>query len=185
MRCLLGLVILGVAAAPSFAAPVLDGTVDAGYSLRATQTVQTGFGDANPNSGSELDGGWAQIDGGNLYVVLTGNLENNFNKLDVFIGTGAAGGQNTLQADANSGGNNPTNDGWANRFAGLTFDSSFAANYMLIMRNGNAGGDRFDIDFATIGGGANAFEAAGNVFSGSQQGSNANGAARLRNWRGI
>jgi hypothetical protein len=42
------------------------------------------------------------------------------------------------------------------------------------MRNGNAGGDRFDIDFATIGGGASAFEAAANVFGGSQQGSNAN-----------
>jgi hypothetical protein len=173
MRCFLCVLVLGLMATPALAAPVLDGTLDGSYSLRATQTVQTQFGDANPNGGSELDAGWAQIDSGNLYLMLTGNLENNFNKLDVFIATGAAGGQNKLQADANSGGNNPTNDGWANKFAGLTFDSPFAANYMLILRNGNSGGDRFDIDFATIGGGASAFEAAGNVFGGTQQGSNA------------
>ena len=84
-----------------------------------------------------------------------------------------AGGQNQLQNDADNGGNNPTNDGWAGKYAGFMFDAGFEADYMLILRNGNAGGDRFDIDYAVIGGGASAFEAAGNVFGGSLEGANA------------
>jgi hypothetical protein len=174
MRLFPGFFVLAVAVAvPAWAAPVLDGTLDASYALRSVQTVETQFGDANPIGGSELDAAWAQIDGGTLYLMLTGNLENNFNKLEVFVDS-VAGGQNQLQADAFSAGNNPENDGWANKFAGFTFDSGFEADYMLILRNGNFGGDRFDIDYAVIGGGAGAFEAAGDVFSGSQQGSNAN-----------
>jgi hypothetical protein len=164
---------LGVTAVPAWAQPTLDGTRDASYSLRSVQTVQTNFGDANPNGGSELDAAWAQISGGTLYVMLTGNLENNFNKFDLFIDS-VPGGQNVLQNADGSGGNNPTNDGWANKFAGFTFDSGFAADYMMILRNGNFGGDRFDVDFATIGGGGSAFEAATMVFGASLTGSNAN-----------
>jgi hypothetical protein len=167
-------IVLAVAALPAWAAPVLDGTRDATYSLRTVQTVETQFGDANPNGGSELDAAWAQIDGGTLYLTLTGNLESNFNKLNVFIDS-VAGGQNQLQNADGSGGNNPTNDGWAGKYAGFMFDAGFEADYMLIMRNGNFfGGDRFDIDYAVIGGGALAFEAAADVFGGSLQGSNAN-----------
>jgi hypothetical protein len=173
MRILPGVFVLAVAALPAWAAPVLDGTRDATYSLRAVQTVETQFGDANPNGGSELDAAWAQIDGGTLYLMLTGNLENNFNKLNVFIDS-VAGGQNQLQNADGSGGNNPTNDGWAGKYAGFTFDAGFEADYMLILRNGNFGGDRFDIDYAVIGGGALAFEAASNVFAGSLTGSNSN-----------
>ena len=163
--------VLGAAAAA--AAPVLDGTLDASYSLRAVQTVQTQFGDANPNGGSELDAAYARIEGGTLYLMLTGNLENNFNKLNIFIDS-VAGGQNVLQNDANNGGNNPTNDGWAGKYAGFTFDAGFDADYMIIVRNGNFGGDRFDIDYAVIGGGAGAFELATDIFGGSLTGSNAN-----------
>ena len=165
------LLILGAAAAT--AAPVLDGTLDAGYSLRAVQTVQTQFGDANPNGGSELDAAYARIEGGTLYLMLTGNLENNFNKLNIFIDS-VAGGQNVLQNAAGFGGNNPTNDGWAGKYAGFTFDAGFDADYLIIVRNGNSGGDQFNIDYAVIGGGAGAFEAASNVFGGSLTGSNAN-----------
>jgi hypothetical protein len=155
------------------AAPVLDGTRDGSYSLVAVQTVQTQFGDANPEGGSELDAAYFQIEGGTLYLMLTGNLENNFNKLNIFIDS-IAGGQNQLQNDANNGGNNPTNDGWAGKYAGFTFDAGFEADYLIILRNGFFGGDRFDIDYAIIGGGAAAFEAASDVFADSQTGSNAN-----------
>jgi hypothetical protein len=165
--------ILGVTALPAWAAPILDGTRDASYDLRSVQTVETQFGDANPNGGSELDAGWAQIEAGTLYLMLTGNLENNFNKLNIFIDS-IAGGQNQLQNADGSGGNNPTNDGWAGKYAGFTFDSGFAADYMLILRNGFGGGDRFDIDYAVIGGGAAAFESAGPVFGASLTGSNSN-----------
>jgi MYXO-CTERM domain-containing protein len=173
MKQVLGLMIVGLMAAPAAAQITLDGVRDGGYTLRAVQTVETNFGDANPNGGSELDAAWTRISGGTLYLMLTGNLENNFNKLNIFIDS-VAGGQNVLQNADGSGGNNPTNDGWAGKYAGFTFDAGFAADYMIIARNGNFGGDRFDIDYAVIGGGGAAFEAASNVFAGSLQGSNAN-----------
>ncbi len=158
-----GAPVLGALAGVAFAAPVLDGTRDGSYGAAlAVQSVQTQFGD----NASELNAGYARIEAGTLYIMLTGNLENNFNKLNVFIDS-VAGGQNTIT------GSNPNNDNWSSKHAGMTFDTGFAADYMLIMRNGNAGGDRFDIDFATVGGGGGDFEAAGNVFGGSQQGSNA------------
>lgn len=164
----------GAISCAAAAQPVLDGVRDGVYGApRAIQTVQTGFGDANPNGGSELDAAYARIEGGVLYLMLTGNLENNFNKLNIFIDS-RAGGQNVLQNDTNNGGTNPPNDGWALKHAGFTFDAGFEADYMLILRNGTAGGDRFDIDFATIGGGASAFESAGDVFAGSLTGSNPN-----------
>jgi hypothetical protein len=181
MRFFWCFVIVALVAAPAWAAPTLDGTLDAGYDLRAVQKVETQFGDANPNGGSELDAAWTRIEGGTMYLMLTGNLESNFNKLNVFIDS-VPGGQNMLQNDANNGGNNPTNDGWAGKYAGFMFDTGFEADYMLIMRNGNAGGDKFDIDYAVIGGGAGAFLSAGDVFGGSTQGSNA---AALANGIGV
>lgn len=172
MRSFLMAAACGAMSSAALAQPVLDGARDAVYGTpRAIQTVQTGFGDANPDGGSELDAAYARIQGGTLYLMLTGNLENNFNKLNIFIDS-QAGGQNVLQNDANNGGNNPINDGWAGKHAGFTFDAGFTADYMLTLRNGNFGGDRFEIDFATIGGGAMAFEAASNVFAGSLTGSN-------------
>ncbi len=167
----------GVVSSAAIAAPTLDGFRDAAYGApKAVQTVQTGFGDGNPNGGSELNAAYAVVEGGFLYLMLTGNLENNFNKLNIFIDS-VAGGQNVLQNDANNAGNNPTNDGWAGKYAGFTFDTGFAADHMLILRNGNFGGDRFDIDFATIGGGASAFLTSGPAFGASLTGSNASALA--------
>jgi len=181
MRFYCSVLMIGLLALPAVAAPVLDGIRDGSYNLRAVQTLETQFGDANPNSGSELDAAWAQFDGGVLYLMLTGNLENNFNKLNVFIDS-VPGGQNQLQADANSGGNNPENDGWANKHAGFMFDAGFEADYLVILRNGNFGGDRFDIDYAVIGGGLGAFQNASFVFGSSLTGSNA---AALPNGIGV
>jgi hypothetical protein len=168
---ILAATVLGVGTSV-FAAPTVDGTRDGEYgSAVAVQTVQTQFGDANPNGGSELDAGYAVVQGGTLYLMLTGNLESNFNKLNIFIDS-VAGGQNALQNDANNGGNNPTNDGWAGKYAGFTFDTGVAADYLITVRNGS--GNRFDIDYAVIGGGASAFEVGGDVFGGSLTGSNTN-----------
>lgn len=174
MRGILMLATCGTVASIAAAGPVLDGFRDALYgNAVSVQTVQTQFGDGNPNGGSELDAAYARVEGGYLYLMLTGNLENNFNKLNIFIDS-KAGGQNVLQNADGFGGNNPTNDGWAGKHAGYTFDTGFDADYMLIVRNGNFGNDRFDIDFATIGGGAGAFVASGDVFGGSLTGSNTN-----------
>jgi hypothetical protein len=169
MRSILGVLTISLMALPAGAAPVLDGTKDAGYgSARAVQTVQTNFGD----NFSELNAAYAQIEGGTLYLILTGQVENNFNKLNIFIDS-VPGGQNQLQNDANNGGTNPENDGWAGKHAGMMFDTGFEADYMLILRNGNFEGDRFDIDYAVVGGGLGAFENASFVFGMSQTGSNA------------
>lgn len=173
MKLLPGVLVLTAAALPAAAAPILDGTRDASYDLRSVQTVQTQFGDANPAGGSELDAAYARVEGGTLYLMLTGNLENNFNKLNIFFDS-VAGGENVLTNDANNGGDNPANDGWAGKYAGFTFDTGFDADYLLILRNGNFGGNQFNVDFVAIGGGAGAFEAATDIFGGSLTGSNAN-----------
>ena len=151
----------------SMAMAQVDGTVGAGegYSQRALQTVQTQFGDNE----SELNGAYARVSGGRLYVALTGNIQGNFNKLNIFIHTGAAGGENVLTASTGSGGNNPGNDGWADKHAGMTFDSNFSANYMMIFRRGNDfGADKADLDFSTVGSDNSVMF--GDIFGGSQEG---------------
>jgi hypothetical protein len=122
------------------------------------QTVETQFGD----NFSELNAAYARVFGGTLYLTLTGNLENNFNKLNIFIDS-MAGGQNVI-----NGALNPNNDGWAAAHNGMTFDSGFEANYLFIVRNG-AG--KFDLDYTVIGGGATDFDTYEDVFGGSTQGS--------------
>ncbi len=150
-------------AAGSAAAPVLDGSRDAIYGPPvAVQTVQTGFGD----NLSELDAAYARIEGGTLYLLLTGQVESNFNKLNIWIDS-VAGGQNTIVA-----GSNPTNDGWAAKYDGFTFDTGFEPDYLIIARNGFFGGPRFDFDFAIIGGGPNDFESTFDIFGGSLTGTN-------------
>lgn len=163
---------------PAAAAPILDGTLDAQYgSAVSVQTVNTGFGDNN----NELNAAYARIEGGNLYLLFTGNLEDNFNNLNIFIDS-VAGGQNVLLNDANNGGNNPANMGWAGKHAGFTFDTGFDADFLLTARNGNFGGDRFDLDFSIIGAGLLGFQTATDVFAGSLTGSNA---AALANGIGV
>ena len=151
----------------------LDGTRDASYGAAlAVQSVQTQFGDND----SELNAGYGKVEGGTLFLMLTGNLESNFNNLNIFFDS-QAGGQNVLQNAANNGGSNPENGGWAAKHAGSTFDTGFEADYMLSLRNGNFGGNRFDIDYAVIGGGLGNFLTGVDVFGGSLTGSNASALA--------
>ena len=170
MRLLVGALVLTVAALPARAAPILDGSKDGSYgAARAVQTVNTQFGD----NLSELDAAYAQIDQGVLYLMLTGQVENNFNKLNIFIDS-VPGGQNVLQPDANSGGNNPEDNDWANHHAGMTFDAGFEADFLIILRNGVFVGPEFNVEYAVVGGGLGAFELEYDVFGGSITGANAN-----------
>jgi hypothetical protein len=139
----------------------VDGVLDAAYGPpRAVQTVQTQFGD----NFSELNAGYARIEDGTLYLMLTGNLENNFNKLNIFFDS-SAGGQNVI------GGSNPNNDNWSAKHSGMTFDTAFTADYLFILRHGDSGGgNRFDLDYAVLGGGANDFDTYGDVFGGFLEG---------------
>lgn len=120
----------------------VDGTADATYGAPlAVQNTQTGFGDSNLGqvdvaNGSELDEAFGVITSSTLYLLLAGNLESNFNSLNLFFDTGA-GGQNRLV------GNNPTiafnalnrmgDDGSGN---GLTFDVGFNATYYALFQGG-------------------------------------------------
>jgi hypothetical protein len=142
MRTTLSLIAtLGVAASASAQAIVLDGALDAAYGKPVVvQDTQTGFGNASSGTidftnGSELNAAHATIVDGVLYLMLTGNLESNFNKLEVFIDA-VAGGQNKLRAD-NSGvdfngllrmADDPTTP---KVVEGLTFDEGFEADFWV------------------------------------------------------
>lgn len=135
-----------------------DGTLDGAYGPAiAVQTTQTQFGDANIAlvdyaNGSELDGAYGYVSGGNLYLFLAGNLESNFNKLELYFDT-KAGGQNQLRGD------NPDVDfNGLNRQAGLKFDAAFAPDYYVTTTGGYDGsGYRMFASYAellTAGGGS-------------------------------
>jgi hypothetical protein len=92
-------------------------------------------------TGSEIDGAYAYLDSTNgyLYLLLTGNAESNYNKLDVFFDVnGNAEGQNVLRND-----NVDIDFNGLNAMAGLTFDADFTADYWLGFTNGDAGSNIF------------------------------------------
>lgn len=159
--------VLGLAATPSWGI-TLDGSISGdGYTTATLQTIQTGFG----GGFNEFAGAYAKIEGGALKLTITGKIES-FNKMALFFDT-VAGGENTLTKSTGAGGSNPGNDGWADRYGGFDFDAGFAADYLLIARAGNAGGDKFDVDFNSVGN-TSVVETATSVFGASQTGSNAN-----------
>ena len=104
----------------------------------SVQAVQTQFGD----NLSELNAAYAMISGGRLFLALTGNLENNFNKLEIFFDT-KPGGENVFTGV-------PGNDN-TGVMTGLTFDSGFEPDYHIIVRRGFFKGDKFDLDIAVLG----------------------------------
>jgi hypothetical protein len=153
MKRILSLFALSLLACPTSAAPTINGILDFEYGgPLAVQSVETGFGDSTGGltSGGELDAGYAVIDGARLYVMLTGNIENNFNKVSVFIDS-VPGGENVLTNTPQYDFNNVSQN-----FGGLTFDSGFAADYHLFGRWGGGNGNTFEVDIANRSGGGNA-----------------------------
>lgn len=135
----------------------------------AIQMTNTEFGNnTGIQSGSELDAAYFWNDETTLNLMFTGNLENNFNRANIFIDS-VPGGENVLTADVDNGGNNPTNDGWANKHAGLTFDAGFSPDYLLIARAGVFMGNTFDLDFNSVGN-AGVVVSGANLFNGSPWG---------------
>ena len=114
---------------------VVDGTRDdALYSTPlAVQTVDTEFGD----NASEWNAGYAYVNAGKLYLLFTGNLQNNFNKLEIFIDS-KSGGSSTFTSAGND---------VAGVMNGMIFDNGFAPDYHLIARRGSG---KFDLDFANL-----------------------------------
>lgn len=132
------------------AAQVIDGQRDGSYgSALAVQTVNSGFGNGSPDGGSELDAAYARISGGRLSVLLTGNLESNFNNIEIFIDS-VAGGENVLSNTPSYGG------ATAQKFAGMTFDTQFAADYHLFAHHGVNGAHVLNATFANRMGGGSA-----------------------------
>lgn len=116
---------------------VVDGTAEVDYGAPVSvQNVGTEFGNSDLGTpdwanGSEVDAGYAFVANGYLHVVIAGNLESNYNKLELFIDS-KSGGQNKLRGDNLDVDYNALNrmgdDGSGN---GLTFDDGFAADYWV------------------------------------------------------
>src|SRR5277367_6479374 len=115
------LILIGGLAASAYAQPAnINGSYDPAFgSALGVQTAATGFG----LNDSELDGAYGFVTNGNLYLFLSGNLQNNGNNINLFIA--GTGGQGTLSAA------NPGNLG-ANNLSvmnGSQFSSGFLAIY--------------------------------------------------------
>jgi hypothetical protein len=130
-------------ATAALAQPVIDGSWDPIYRILAIQNTQTGFGDSNLGAvdyanGSELDVAYGIVKDGWLYLLLAGNLESNFNKLEIFFDT-RPGGQNRLRGDNPdvdfNGLNRMGDDGSGN---GLTFDADFEADFWIGVTGGGS-----------------------------------------------
>ncbi|MEI7578176.1 MAG: PEP-CTERM sorting domain-containing protein [Armatimonadota bacterium] len=134
------------AVSSSFGQFVIDGSKDAGYNSGGSfQTTPTGFGNSTLGqvgaaNGSELDGLIAEITPNNLVMLFTGNLQSNFNKLEIFIDVdGATSGQNILAANAGSG---------LSGMSGLRFDTGFVPEYWFRV---NGDGTNFFVDSGVLG----------------------------------
>ncbi|TWT75676.1 hypothetical protein Pla123a_31860 [Posidoniimonas polymericola] len=156
MNRLFSLAILLSAASLASAQPSMDGSLigdEAFYGpALSVQNTKTGYGDAqngdpvNGGGGSEIDQVFATVSGDRLYVLIAGNLEPNYNKLNVFIDS-TAGGVNTINGaslptgmDAFCCGQTDPSvdpgDGALQRLDGLTFDAGFTADRYLVFSNG-------------------------------------------------
>ncbi len=108
------------------------------------------------SGGSEFNALYAKVEGDRLFVLITGNLETNFNKIGLFFDVEGVSGQNRLR-----GGRSVTNttfrpnvDVSFNRLVrmgveandtepadatnGLKFDADFSASYFLSITNGRS-----------------------------------------------
>jgi hypothetical protein len=141
-----------VLSASAFAQIVVDGTAEAVYVPAGDrQLVATGFGNGTDGlkgtcNGSELDGAFASLDavGGYLYLTLAGNLESNFNKLELFIDCKAGAGQNRLRSDnvdVDFNGLNRMGADAVNGLPGLKFDAGFDADFYFTCTGGNPNGN--------------------------------------------
>jgi hypothetical protein len=136
-----------ILSASAFAQIAVDGTAEAVYGPAAVvQSVGTGFGDSTDGlkstcNGSELDGAFASLDavGGYLYLTLAGNLQSNFNKLELFIDCKAGAGQNQLRSDnvdVDFNGLNRMGVDAVNAIPGLKFDDGFGADFYFTCTGG-------------------------------------------------
>ncbi len=130
--------------APNPDVPVIDGVCDPIYGAPLViQDTQTQFGDATLGqvdfcNGTELDSLSARVVADKLYLCIAGNLESNFNKLELFFDT-RPGGQNTIgleNPDVDFGALQRLGDDGSGN--GLTFDAGFEADFYFTMSHGGS-----------------------------------------------
>lgn len=127
--------VIALIAGSAAAQPILDGSLTDSVwgSPLAVQDTATQFGNAAGGSqasgGSELNAAYGYIDGGTLYLGLTGNLEANFNKMWIFIDA-VAGGENVLAGDNVDGGFGEINN------LNYTFDAGFEPDHGIRLEVG-------------------------------------------------
>lgn len=159
---------LMVLASWSASAATIDGTLDGAYgSALAVQTVQTGFGDnlasdGTSSGGSELDAAYGMISGGNLYLFIAGNFQDNGNHLNLFISDGRAG-QSSLS----------TSGGSLAAMNGSKFSSGFQATYAIDLNDfsGTAYVEEYSLVGTPSGGYVGSIGLTGGIGSGSPGGS--------------
>jgi hypothetical protein len=134
--------------ASAFAQIAIDGTAEAAYGVPAgIQSVGTDFANSTDAlrgtcNGSEIDAIYGKVDaaGGYLYLVIAGNLQSNFNKLEIFIDS-KPGGQNALRSDnanVDYNGLNRMGPDPVNALPGLKFDAGFEPDLYFTCTGGNA-----------------------------------------------
>ena len=142
MKCFASCAAVVALASSAMGQIVVDGVLDADYgNPKVGQQVHTGFGNASDGvngyaNGSELNGAWIKVDAnsGMLYLFLSGNLESNFNKLDIFIDCVPGAGQNEVRSDnpdVDFNGLSRMGRDTVNNFPGLKFDEGFAADFFI------------------------------------------------------
>ncbi len=114
---------------------VVDGIKDSNYGTAvATQTVNTAWDD----NLDELDAAYTYIQNGRLFFMLTGNMNTNWNSIEVFIDSSDAVTTSVFTAQGS--------DNTAN-MNGLVFDAGFSPDYHLNIRLGDFNGFNFNFDF--------------------------------------
>jgi hypothetical protein len=173
----------GVALSKDF---VVDGTAESAYGCPiAVQNLGTGFGNSINGAataaigGSELDAAYGMVENNVLFLTLSGNLENNGNKLMVFFMTTPGGQQTLTNVNPGVNGNILVNMGVHTNnpagFPGLTFDPGFKPNYWVEANGtGSTNAYSFFLDYAQLWpGGTNASGIATNgYFVGYNHGTN-------------
>lgn len=133
---------------PSGTAAIVDGTRDAAYGAPllvnqlATTLGNTSIGSQNNANGSEIDAVYAYRTATRLYIFVAGNLRTQFDKLFLWIDA-KSGGQSTILT-----GNAGVDFGIINSYAGLAFETGFAADY-FIDYTGGPSGDHY-LNYATL-----------------------------------
>ncbi|MBX3367283.1 MAG: hypothetical protein KF912_08200 [Phycisphaeraceae bacterium] len=120
-------------------APAMFATIDNSNTTGVTGSPPITIPSADAAVGSEINGVYGYVDtaNGDLYVLITGNIESNFNKLHLFIDANATDGQNVMRSD-----NVPALFNQINRFGpgtegtGLVWDADFAPDYWMAINMG-------------------------------------------------